>query len=344
MAPKIFLTGATGYIGGDTLFALYDKHSDYEIAALVRTEEKAKTVTEAFPKVRIVIGGLDDSKTLEDEAAKADVVIHTADASDHEGAAKAIAKGLASGHSKEKPGFWLHTGGTGILCWETMRDDNKLGEWSEREYNDWTAVQDLTGLPKDAFHKNVDDLVLSAGSESVKTAILCPPTIYGRGRGPSNTRSRQAYELAHLILTGEYIPIIGQGKARWNNVHVSDLAQLFVLLAEAAVDNNTDAKLWNEQGYYLVENGEHLWADLARLMGKKATELGLVSKKEMKEQQLGKDKAIEQAGFEAVSWGFNSRGKAERAKKLVGWQPKGPSIEDTVEEILKDEKERLEKK
>lgn len=38
-------------------------------------EEKAKSVTEAFPKVRIVIGGLDDSKILEDEAAKADVVI-----------------------------------------------------------------------------------------------------------------------------------------------------------------------------------------------------------------------------------------------------------------------------
>jgi hypothetical protein len=45
-----------------------------------------------------------------------------------------------------------------------------------------------------------------------------------------------------------------------------------------------------------------------------------------------------------VSWGFNSRGKAERAKKLVGWQPKGPSIEENVEEILKDEKSRLEKK
>lgn len=60
-----------------------------------------------------------------------------------------------------------------------MRDDNKLGEWSEREYNDWTAVQHLTDLPKDAFHKNVDDLVLSSGSDAVKTAILCPPTIYG---------------------------------------------------------------------------------------------------------------------------------------------------------------------
>jgi hypothetical protein len=38
-------------------------------------EEKAKPVTEAFPKVRIVIGGLDDSKILEEEAAKADIVI-----------------------------------------------------------------------------------------------------------------------------------------------------------------------------------------------------------------------------------------------------------------------------
>ena len=224
-----------------------------------------------------------------------------------------------------------------------MRDDSKLGEWSEREYNDWTAVQDLTGLPQDAFHKNVDDLVLASGSDSVKTAILCPPTIYGRGRGPLNTRSRQAYELAHLILTAGYVPIIGQGKARWNNVHVSDLAQLFVLLTEAAIANNTDPQLWNEQGYYLVENGEHLWADLARLMGKKAIELGLVKSEKMEESQLGKDKAIEQAGFEAVSWGFNSRGKAVRARKLMGWKPEGLSIEDNVLEILSDEKSRLDK-
>jgi nucleoside-diphosphate-sugar epimerase len=102
------------------------------------------------------------------------------------------------------------------------------------------------------------------------------------------------------------VPIIGQGKARWNNVHVSDLAQLFVLLTDAALSNNTDSDLWNEKGYYLVENGEHVWSDLARLMGKKAYELGLVEKK-LEDSSLDKDKAIEQAGFEAVSWGFNSR-------------------------------------
>lgn len=342
MSKRIFVTGATGYIGGDTLFALSEKHPEYEIVALVRTEEKAEQVKAAFPNVKTVLGDLDNAAVLEEQAAQAHVVIHTADASDHEGAAKSIAKGLAAGHTEQEPGFWLHTSGTGILCWETMRDDNKLGEWSEREYNDWTAVHDLTGLPEDAFHKNVDDVVLTSGSNAVKTAILCPPTIYGRGRGPSHTRSRQAYELAHLILNGEYIPIIGQGKARWNSIHVADLANLFVLLTEAAVNGNTDSQLWNDKGYYLVENGEHLWSDLARLMGKRAFELGLVSK-ELQEKSLGKDKAIDQAGFEAVSWGFNSRGKAQRAGKLLGWKATHPSIEDCVDEILKDEKNRMEK-
>jgi hypothetical protein len=33
----LYSTGATGYIGGDTLFALYNQHPEYEYTALVRT-------------------------------------------------------------------------------------------------------------------------------------------------------------------------------------------------------------------------------------------------------------------------------------------------------------------
>ena len=89
------------------------KHPEYEYAALVRTTENADIVKKAYPSVRIVLGGLDDYESLKQEAAKADVVLHAADASDHEGAAKAIAAGLIEGHSNKTPGFWLHTGGTG---------------------------------------------------------------------------------------------------------------------------------------------------------------------------------------------------------------------------------------
>ena len=284
-----------------------------------------------------------------------------ADASDHEGAARAIAEGIRTGHSKEKPGYWLHTGGTGILTWEDSEND-RLGEWSEKEYNDWTGVDELTSLPDSAFHRNVDKVVLEAGikhGDVIKTNIVCPPTIYGEclqprqyyshnlthhpgnGRGPVNPRCRQVYELAKLVLTGQYVPIIGPGKARWNYIHVADLADVYVLLVEAAVAGNTDAELWGAKGYTLTERGEHIWGDLARTVGKKAIELGYL--KDPEEKALAKDAALDQAGFEAISWGLNSRGKAERAGKVLGWKPTRCSIEEEVPEILKAEHARLQR-
>jgi hypothetical protein len=201
----------TGYIAGDALYTLNQKHPDYEYSALVRTQEKADIVKKAFPNVRTVLGGNDDSDLLKEEAAKADVVLRTltflphdaiqeelvtnsltdaADASDHEGAAKAIAEGIRSGHSKENPGYWLHTGGTGILTYQDSEAD-RLGEWSEKEYNDWSGVDELTTLPDSAFHRNVDKVVLEAGTkygDVVKTNIVCPPTIYGEFHIASNNR------------------------------------------------------------------------------------------------------------------------------------------------------------
>lgn len=75
MTVKIFLTGATGYIGGDILYLLNKEHPDFEFSVLIRSEDKAKQVSQAYPTARIVIGGLDDSATIEREASWADIVI-----------------------------------------------------------------------------------------------------------------------------------------------------------------------------------------------------------------------------------------------------------------------------
>jgi nucleoside-diphosphate-sugar epimerase len=161
----------------------------------------------------------------------------------------------------------------------------------------------------------------------------------GQGRGPVSVRGRQVYELAKLVIQKGYIPIIGEGKARWNSVHVADLSDVYLLLAEKAAQGDTNPDLWGEKGYYFTENGEHVWGDLARLVGREAARLGYI--KDPKEGALDKDEAIKQAGFEAVSWGLNSRAKAERARKFLGWNPSRPSIEEEVPEILKQEQERL---
>jgi len=338
---NIFITGATGYIGGDTLYELYNKHPEYSYTALVRTAEKGKSVTDKFPKVRTVQGDNDSSDLLKEEASKADIVIHTADASDHEGAAKAIAEGLASGHNASKPGYWLHTGGTGILTYFDSSAD-KFGEHTDKVFDDLDGVDELIGLPQEAFHKNVDQIVINAGtnaSGAIKTAIVCPPTIYGDGRGPSLTRGRQVYELAKTVLEIQAAPVIGGGKAMWNNVHVHDLARAFVLLVEEAANNNTDPKLWGNNGYYFTENGEHVWGELSKVVAESAKEQGLL--KEVQTEQMDMETAKKTAGFEAVSWGWNSRGKARRFKEVLGWKPQERSIEDEVPTIVKNEHERL---
>jgi len=73
--------------------------------------------------------------------------------------------------------------------------DKKLyGEPNGKTYNDWEGVGALTSLPDHALHRDVDTIVLSCAKnnpDKVKTAIVCPPTIYGPGRGPDNGRSNQ---------------------------------------------------------------------------------------------------------------------------------------------------------
>lgn len=75
MTVKVFLTGATGYIGGDALYQIHRRYPDFEYALLVRSEDKARKVLSAYPKARTVIGGNDESDLLEREAAWADIVI-----------------------------------------------------------------------------------------------------------------------------------------------------------------------------------------------------------------------------------------------------------------------------
>lgn len=137
--------------------------------------------------------------------------LDTADSSDHEGAARAISKGLAAGHTKEKPGFWIHISGTGILTWKDGETKTYGEPPSQPPYDDLENVSGLTSLPDTAFHRDIDKLVLESASDAVKTAIVCPPTIYGPGRGPVNKRSRQVYHLARITLELGQAPQVGRG-------------------------------------------------------------------------------------------------------------------------------------
>ena len=56
-----------------------------------------------------------------------------------------------------------------------------FGQASSKIYDDWEGIKELISLPDEAFHRNVDKVVLEGSAahvDKIKTAIVCPPTIY----------------------------------------------------------------------------------------------------------------------------------------------------------------------
>jgi hypothetical protein len=235
------------------------KYPEWEpsISVLVRNLEKGKAISTAFPKIQLVVGDLNDASLLEKEVEKADIVLNFAD-SDHPASAFAIARG-AKRHMSDKPVFVIHTSGTGILTWKTVVAGT-YGELEDKVYDDWDGVSEVTTLPDSAAHRNVDKIFLEAFDEPagpVKVAIVCPPTIYGLGRGPGNKRSQQLYDLARIIISNGKGVRVGKGENIQTHVHIHDLSDIFVALVEEAAAGGGKAT-WGREGYYFASQNEHV--------------------------------------------------------------------------------------
>ncbi|KIY71172.1 NAD(P)-binding protein [Cylindrobasidium torrendii FP15055 ss-10] len=82
---KIFLLGATGYIGGIVLLELI-KRKDCHITALVRSEDKARKLQALnLGPVKVVLGSADDAAAIDACLENADVVIDTFNCDDVKG-------------------------------------------------------------------------------------------------------------------------------------------------------------------------------------------------------------------------------------------------------------------
>lgn len=129
--PCHLIIHQTGYLGGTVLTHLLTLHPNWEssIPCLVRSPSdpnstqlsppRANSLVIAHPGLTIVTGTLEDRQAIEDEAMKADIVLHFA-SSDHVGAAEAIKRGLERGaleRGKKGEGgaCWIHTSGTDLL-------------------------------------------------------------------------------------------------------------------------------------------------------------------------------------------------------------------------------------
>ncbi|GAQ10108.1 hypothetical protein ALT_7429 [Aspergillus lentulus] len=334
LPPKIFITGTSGYVGGDVLYELLRAHPDWEpsITCLVRNPAHEAQFKARYPNLRLFFGTFEQPAIIEEEVAKHELVVHFAMSADNVPSATAIVNGLR----KRGGGVYIHTSGTDIL----LDSGHEMQYTPDRIhiFNDWEGISELISLPDEAVHRNVDKIVLAAGSDTLKTAIVCPSTVFGTGRGPVLRRTEQMYNLTRLILeTGKGLQL-ADGKSFWNCVHIHDLSRLYVRLIDEAIFGGSKAA-WNSEGYYLVEGGEYFWGDICRRITKEAYKLGLLASEEMVVLDMENRAAMAPAGRPVVN--YTVKAKAVRARKLLGWTPSQLKIEDEIPEIVKEEARAL---
>jgi nucleoside-diphosphate-sugar epimerase len=239
-----------------------------------------------------------------------------------------------------KPTYYIHISGTASLAHESAEGQSRYG----KVYDDWEGLDELLDLPKEAIHRNVDELVLngSKGFEGVlRTAIVSPPAICGTGRGPVSQRGMMGPFVASSILKRGY-GYLPQSTAQWDFIHLHDLTELNLLLVLAAAqeDGGKLKATWNQEGYYLVESERVKWAEYSRDMQQAAVQAGYVADKgEMLVWDM--EKAMKEDGMMGAVLFMNSMGRAVRARKLLGWEPKAKSVKDDMPEIIAIEAKAL---
>jgi hypothetical protein len=136
--------------------------------------------------------------------------------------------------------LWIQITGTTLFA----GDEIKAGRYGEHSNDIWDDLRDaekIRAIIRAHPTREVGNVVLSAASESVHTALIVGPLIYGPGNGPVNKRSIQAPQIAKTILQDRRGFHFNAGLNRRSTIHVGDLGLLLSTMVNSAVIR-TDCK------------------------------------------------------------------------------------------------------
>ena len=284
---RVFLTGATGFIGSRIVPELLA--AGHQVLGLTRSEAGVRSLAAVGAEAHR--GDIEDLDSLRDGAAKSDAVIHTA--FDHNFSNfvancekdKRVIEALG-GALAGSDRLLIITSGVGMGSAE--RGQPAKEDVFNADHPNPRILSELTGAAMAEKGVKVSVVRLPQVHDTVKQGLITPLIAQTRAKGVS------AY--------------IGEGRNRWSAAHVLDVAKLYRLALEkqeAGVRYNAVA----EEGIAVREIAEVIGAGL---------NVPVVS--------LSPEEAAEHFGWLAMFAGLDLPASNAWTCKHLGWRPTGPGL------------------
>jgi nucleoside-diphosphate-sugar epimerase len=288
---KVFVTGANGYIGLNVASAF--RRAGHEVWGLVRSEKKAHAI--AIHEIRPVIGSMQHPDSYQQIAQQCAVLIHAAvdyQADTFSLDRKTIEGLLTAGKRDSQPKTVVYTSGTWVY-------GDTLGKTVDESAS-------LKPAPLVANRPDIEQMVLNASE--ARGVVVRPGCVYGRQGG-----------LTEMWFDGpdkgRQLQVIGDGNNRWAMVHVDDLAEGYLRVAESGLAGEV---------FNLTDHSSATLGEMAAAVARATGYTGQTQFIPAEEASYTLD------GF-AECLTLDQRVDSSKATRLLGWQPKHRGFIDEVD-------------
>jgi nucleoside-diphosphate-sugar epimerase len=290
---RVFVTGATGFIGSALIEELLD--AGHEVVGLARNEASAEKLRQRG--VEALLGDLSDPVSLRKGAEKCDGVIHTAynhDFSQFAAAAQMDQRAI------ESFGRVLAASGGPLVIASAigaLPPGRPVTEDDDPEPNSPVAIR-LASEKK----------ALALASEGVRSSVIRLPIMVH-----DQTKQGLATRMIALARQTGVSAYVKGGLNRWPAVHRLAAAQIFRLALEKGAAGS--------KFHAIDEDGTNLRA-IAEAIGR-LVHVPAVSKKP--------EEAASHFGFLAYFIAADYQASAAKTKQTLGWNPTGPGVIADIE-------------
>jgi len=291
---KVLVCGATGYLGSHIAGAA--KAQGHHVLGLARSDASAERLRQTG--VEPVCGDLTDPASVLPLVDEVDAVISIAQVmlEQEYAAAKAMLERM-EGTGKT----FVFTSGTGLISQKTD------GNWSED-----TFAEDDPFVPSKYIGARLETetLVRSFADRGMRAMVVRPPLMWGNG----GCRTIENFYVS-AAKTGA-VCYLGAGLNLYSNVHVEDLAQMFMLALEKGVSG----------ALYHCVSGEENYRSMAEAIGR---HLGLPTRS----ITFPEAAEIWDKFTALIAFSVCSRSRSPRARRELGWAP-SPDKLDILQEVI----------